>query len=160
MRALKIKCQYCNFEKILDKNMFLELFKTELKITNANKNYYGLTCSSCFQKNPYIYAIFSDFEELIIDPKNLNNCKHCECPITIQRIKAQKDTNICSSSCINEIEENSSYRPDIMPDRPVPDNKKTCPVCYSKNICVFDYKKKYYVVKCPKSECNYREKIS
>jgi len=156
LNILKIKCQNCKSEKVYDKDDYKKTFFNDLKISNVNKYYYDLICSNCYQNHPYLLG---DNDELIIDPNKLKNCDICNNPISLQRLNSQNNTNLCSAKCIKDIEEKENFRPDIVPSREVPDNMRTCPMCSSKNISIFDYKKKYHIIKCSKSNCTYREKF-
>lgn len=156
MKSLQIKCDNCQTIRYFTDVEFEKLFDIPLKATKVNKIYYGLTCSECYQSHPYLY---DENNQILIDPNNIKDCDICENPIPIPRLTTQQDTNLCSIECIKTVQEKSAYRPDVVPDRKVPENKKTCPICSARNICIYDYQKKYHVVKCSKSNCTYREKL-
>lgn len=127
MESIKFKCSNCDHSSSLTSDFIYEKVKIKITITSLNKIYYKFICSKCFGRNPNIYT---DLDEIIFDANDLELCSICEFPISNFRRRATDDkTNVCSASCIEEINlKEKSVHLDAAPG--MPDGEKAiCPKC-------------------------------
>lgn len=119
-REIKIVCSKCSNEKKVifsnDDNNLLNSLNIS-RVSNLNKIVLSLFCKECGSKRP---NVFLD-KKLVFDQDNLKICNHCNLPISNQRLEAFPNTNLCSASCVEDVDTISKIVP---PPPSLPEREK------------------------------------
>ena len=119
-RTVKIKCVKCTNSKSVNFSKEDKQLYNQLEISNIselNRLVLTLYCKKCNTKRPNIYLD----EKLVFDQDNLKICFHCNLPISNQRLETFPNTNLCSSSCVEDVDKISKIIP---PPPALPEKEK------------------------------------
>ena len=119
-RIIKIKCTECNHTKSIIFSKKNNNLINQLNIDNVselNKLALNLCCIKCSTKRPDIYLD----GDLVFDQENIKICSHCNLPISKQRLNAMPGTNLCSATCVEDVDTISKIVP---PPPSLPEREK------------------------------------